>query len=422
VHDCATVQTVIVNAPDRLDLRVLDKTIPTCNGFCDGQLVLEASGGVGGYTYDWNGQSGVQQTGLCSGIYPVILMDANDCIITRSVELDQPESISITVVSETLATCTDGCDGALEVIASGGNGGYQYTWAGGGNTTVKSSLCPGVYSVSISDMKGCTNEEKVSLSNTPSLPLDLGGGVTLCVGQTYTLNAGSGWTSSIWSGSNGFTAIGERVVLNDPGQYLLEVTNSDGCVARDTFLLETSLDLLKANFILTSTAFTMDTVVMIDVSWPLPDAIVWTFPAEMKKIVEGGDVVYGQFENAGSYQVSLIARLAECVDELTKTITILDGEEDLDGGRLGHEEFVKEFSLYPNPNDGKFDVSIDLLAESSVILSVWNTMTSTMVGKISDDGSKSYLKHIDFRPLSSGTYVLRLDHAKGREYIRFIVH
>jgi hypothetical protein len=164
-----------------------------------------------------------------------------------------------------------------------------------------------------------------------------------------------------------------------------------------------------------------DTVVTVDVSWPLPDAIEWTFPDAMKKLYDSDGMVWGQFSNEGTYEVKLTAHLGECVDEMQKTITILQEINDTDGGRLGYEKFVKTFTLHPNPNDGRFNVSIEFEAESHVILSIWDAVNLRMIGKITDDGQNAYLEQIDLRPLPVGSYLLRLDHAKGKEFIRFIV-
>jgi len=144
-------------------------------------------------------------------------------------------------------------------------------------------------------------------------------------------------------------------------------------------------------------------------------------PSELEKILDDRAIVYGQFEKEGTYTVSMKANLADCRDQMTKTITILKGEDEQEGGRLGYEPFVKSFTLHPNPSDGKFDVSIELLEESDIVLSVWSTVVSRMVGRFSDSGSRVYFKSIDIRPLPSGSYLLRLDHRKGESFIRFIV-
>jgi hypothetical protein len=421
-HNCTVVQEVNVPAPDALQLAVKSQTIPTCNGVCDGQLALEATGGVGSYIYQWDNQTGAEQTQLCAAVYPVVLKDANGCTLRQDVELKHPEPIQIAVVNATLPTCKDGCDGALEVTANGGNGGYSYTWATGGNSNIKAGICPGSYTVAVTDVRGCKGENTVVLNNTPALPLDLGGGVTLCVGQQYTLDAGAGWKSITWGSSAGLSSNGQMVMVKDAGSYWVEVLNEKGCMAQDTFLLETSYDLLKAAFLMQSQAAVGDTVVMIDISWPLPETIEWNYPREMTKLLDNGDVVYGQYKNTGVYEVTLAAHLGECYDQISKTITILGGEEDSEGGRLGYEEYVKNFTLYPNPNDGSFHVGVELIEEMPITVSVWHSPSGVLIKKFQKNSEKIYELFFDLRPLTSGTYVLRLDYETGKKYIRFVVH
>jgi len=419
-HDCTVVEEVKVPAPEALGLEVASFTAPTCNGDCDGALTLVARGGTGAYVYTWNNQHGVTQTGLCKGTYTVVLTDVNNCRLEQPVVLNEPEVLTLKTESSTLATCADGCDGKLTVVGAGGNGDYAYSWDGGITGSGRSGLCPGDYSVMVTDMKGCVGSSVVTLANTPPVRVDLGGGVTLCVGQTYTLDAGTGWKTIQWSG-NGLNSNAQAVNIKDPGSYWLDVMDSKGCVGRDTFLLETSYDLLKASFMIPAEAAAGDTVAMVDISWPLPESVQWDLPLEMKQVSATDDIVLGQFNATGTYSVGLTAHLGECVDYVEKSIVIQQGEADDVDGRLGYEEYVKAFGLYANPNDGSFDVVVDLADVDDIMLSVWNSQTGALVGKVSEKGNASYSVHVDLRPLSSGAYVLRLDHAKGSSYLRFIV-
>ena len=421
-HNCPVVQTVEVTAPDALQLAVADETVPTCNGICDGTITLEAIGGVGNYTYQWNNGTVATQTQLCAAVYPVVVKDANGCILTKDIELKHPEPLAVAVVNATLPTCKDGCDGSLEVQARGGNGKYIYTWTTGGNTSIKSNICPGSYVVSVSDAKGCKGEGTVTLDNTPALPLDLGNGVTLCVGQTYTLDAGAGWKNIVWKSNTGYTSIDQKIVVKDAGSYWLEVFNDKGCIAQDTFLLETSYDLLKASFMIPKEAIAGDTVVMIDISWPMPEKIEWKYPLDMTVLQDNGDILYGKFNRAGTYEVTLATHLGECFDQVSKTITVLDGVDVSEGGRLGYEEFVKEFALYPNPNNGSFDVGVELAEAAPISLSVWHSPSGVLIKRIQKTGDKLYHVYFDLRPLSTGTYVLRLDYENGKKYVRFVVY
>lgn len=420
-NNCTAVEPVTITAPDSLDISLVESIEPACNGDCNGKLKVMAKGGTGNYSYQWNNFIGSELSNLCTGNYEVKVADENGCISEKSFSLNQPKPIGVRLLLAQSPTCHDGCDGRLEINGSGGTGELQYKWSTGANDSGLNELCAGSYSTIVTDINHCTITETYILENPAGNSLDLGGSITLCAGQTHILDPGSFWESYSWASNTGFTNSSQRVTIKDAGMYWLEAINNKGCMVQDTFLLETALDLLKANFLLTTEAMTGDTVVMIDISWPLPEHAIWIFPVEMKRLEDFGDIVYGQFENTGKYEVSLTATLGECRDQITKSITILDGEEDIEEGRLGHEPFVKEFNLYPVPNEGMFDVAIELLEESPIILTVWNTLTAKKIGMVQDTGRKSYLKHIDLRPLSAGTYSLRLDYIKGTKYIRFIV-
>jgi hypothetical protein len=165
-----------------------------------------------------------------------------------------------------------------------------------------------------------------------------------------------------------------------------------------------------------------DTVVVIDITWPIPEQATWSFPKEMENIDGSGDIVYGKFSNAGTYAVSLRASLGQCRDEITKDINIITASINAEEGRLGSDPFVKEFYLYPVPNQGQFDVEVELREESAIVLSVWNILTGKRISQIADSGQKKYAKQFDLAPLTAGPYTLRLDCRKGTKHIRFIVH
>ncbi|MBL0739670.1 SprB repeat-containing protein [Chryseolinea lacunae] len=420
-HQCTVVQPVEITAPDSLGLVLKTAMPPSCQGRCDGQIILAGAGGVGSYRYNWNGQSLPNQTQLCAGQYPVTIKDGHGCEFTQTLTLAQPEPLSINVVNQTLPTCKDKCDGALQIEGKGGNGVYSYAWAAGGTTNTIDKICPGSYTVTVTDQKRCTSSHTVTLDNVPPIPVDLGGGVTLCVGQTYTLRAGTNWSHINWTSDVGLASTAENITIKDPGSYWLKVTDSQGCVGQDTFLLQTSYDLLKTTFLLQDEAQVRDTVTMIDISWPLPEQIAWHYPPEMKVLQDKGDVLFGQFATTGTYEIGLDAYLGQCHDQLTKTIRIIDADDEQSGGRLGYEEYVVSLTMYPNPNSGTFEVDVTLAEVAPIALSVWHAPTWRLLDKTERSGKDSYRVAYQLK-LSPGTYILRLDHSHGKKYVRFVVY
>ena len=421
INNCKAIETATVPGPDSLEVQVAEQTEPTCHGICDGRLQIAAKGGNGSYIYDWENSTGALRTDLCAGSYAVKVSDQKGCTALRTFMLQEPEPLSISLERAQSPACHDECDGKLEVSGAGGTGGLNYEWSDGQTGPLIENLCAGTFTVAVSDSNRCSAVETFTLENPSPPVLDLGGSVTLCAGQTCTLDAGPDWQSFSWSSNTGFASSHQRVTLDQPGVYWLETLNRQGCAARDTFLLETSSDLLNADFLVASTALVFDTVVVIDISWPLPERIAWKLPAEMKMLRDTGDILYGQFENAGHYDVTLTATLGGCRDEITKTVTIIEEAGTPRDGRLGEEPVVQEFHLYPNPNDGNFDVVVKFREERSMLLTVWNVLTAAKIAELHKSGSQYYEAHFDLGPLSAGSYTLRLDYGEGTRHIRFIV-
>ena len=65
-------------------------------GECDGAIDITVTGGTGVYTYDWsNGESTEDLSGLCAGIYSVIVEDENFCSIGIEVEILGPDTLEV---------------------------------------------------------------------------------------------------------------------------------------------------------------------------------------------------------------------------------------------------------------------------------------------------------------------------------------
>jgi hypothetical protein len=420
---CTHAGTFTLEQPDILQLRVKNRELPLCHGSCDGSIEVEASGGNDNYKFTWSSGSNISfANNICSGDHIVKLSDSKNCMLERTITLGQPEQLQVKLTKNQSPICHDGCDGALEVQAFGGTGTHYYTWSNGANGTQLNNQCPANYTLTATDDNACKISQLYTIENPPALIIDLGGSITLCTGQTHMLDAGSNWSAYEWRSNTGLSNNTSKITLKDAGQYWIEVFNADGCIAQDTFLLETSSDLLKASFLIPREALAGDTIAIIDISWPLPESAIWSFPSAMSKVLDLGDMMFGKFKDPGIYEISLTTRLGECRDVTGKTILILKDENSNEGGRLGYSDFVKEFTLYPNPTNGDFDIYVEFTGEAPATVTVWDTSSGNLLRHINDSGKQMYRWHIDLRPVSSGVYVIRLDHSKGKRYLRFIVY
>ncbi len=99
VDGCIEAETVTVGQPDPfvLNLGSLDVR---CFGESNGSVVIEnASGGTGPYVYSLTGDGFIADTifqGLPSDTYTVTIQDANGCLDSLDVFVDQPEELLVT--------------------------------------------------------------------------------------------------------------------------------------------------------------------------------------------------------------------------------------------------------------------------------------------------------------------------------------
>lgn len=419
-NNCTTVESVFIPAPDALKVDLVEKMEPFCHNDCTGKLIVSARGGNGQYQYEWENSTGAEATQLCAGAYEVRAMDIRGCSTSQTFTLHQPNPVTLALVAAKSPACVNGCDGFIEMSAQGGTGLMKYAWSTGETVPTITNLCAGSYTLTAMDENNCAQSETVTLEYPAEYSLDLGGTITLCAGQTHTLDGGTQLQHFSWASNTGFKSVSQKITITDAGLYWLQAVTSRGCVVQDTFRLATSSDLLNANFLVATEVVPGDTVVLIDISWPIPDNITWHFPHQMIQLENRGDILYAKFDESGQYNVSLTASLGECRDEVTKTINVSGGNDPIAEGRLGLASFVKMFSLFPNPNDGAFDVDVEFIEESDILLTVWNTLTGKKIGQVKDSGKTTYIINVDLKPLSAGQYTLRLDYRGGTKYIRFI--
>lgn len=420
---CNTIQPLTIPTPDPL-ATAFTKVLPNCVGDCDGSIAVSVTGGTAPYTTDWTslGQQATLVAGLCAGSYDLKTTDTNSCVLDQVVELADPETLRINP-KFTAPICMGRCDGAITVTGQGGTGPYTFQWLNGSASAVNASLCPGVYEVAMTDAHGCVTAEMLELKDGNPLPINLGGEATLCVGQTKLLDAGEGWVSVNWTSTSGFQSTNQSILISEPADYFLSAIDAIGCMALDTFKLATSLDLLQAQFLMPSETVVGDTLVAIDVSWPLPDRVAWTYPLSFTLLpTENPDFLFVVVPEEGTFSIAMEAFLAECRDTEEKQVVVLGAKPGDSGGRLGHQEkLITQFTVFPNPNDGEFDVVVQLAEDREIILQVVSFPKGIVEARY--DGASSDFHQVGFslKHLAQGIHFVMLKAGNEQVLVRFMV-
>src|SRR5690554_721382 len=215
--------TVVVSPPILLTGTPPVIAHETCNGN-DGSITgLNATGGLGNLTFEWNGVVSPSEdlAGAVGDNYILTVEDEVGCEISSDPFTINPSSgpvIDITGISITDESCV-GNDGTIAgITASGGTGTLTYAWSPSGETTLDlSGRTHGDYTLTVTDGSGCT---AVSGPHT----INQNGGAVVDVSNITISNASCGSTDG---SITGIIATGTGLTYNwsPSGETTLDVNN-----------------------------------------------------------------------------------------------------------------------------------------------------------------------------------------------------
>jgi gliding motility-associated-like protein len=244
--------SVVVPSGGSLTLNSAQANV-ACFGNATAFASVAPSGGTAPYTYSWNTvpvQTSSTATGLVAGNYTVTVTDASGCSNTSTVVITEPTALGANSSTVTNVLCSGGNNGSATVVANGGTPGYSYLWSpSGGNTVTANNLTAGTYTVTITDLNGCTITSTTVVIQ-PAVLAANGSNVTnvLCSGDnngsaTVVANGGTPGYTYLWSplGGNAITASNLTA-----GTYTVTVTDAHGCNITSTAVI-TQPTVLAAN-------------------------------------------------------------------------------------------------------------------------------------------------------------------------------
>ena len=242
---CIDSIVVDVFAPPALALTI-DSTNITCKDLSDGTATVTAVGGSGGFIYSWNdalSQNTASATNLDAGTYQVVVTDVNGCVDSATVNIEEPDSLILTLLGVTDVLCNGASTGAVSVNTAGGTTAYSYQWTnGGGSNEDLSGASAGTYTLTVTDANNCTDQLTAVIAEPPALSINLAGTDILCSGGAdgevdATVNGGVIPYTYAWTGPNGYTNNTEDVTGLTGGTYTLSVTDSNNCILTQTITI-----------------------------------------------------------------------------------------------------------------------------------------------------------------------------------------
>lgn len=442
-----------------------------CSG---GSVTLNGQTGFTGYSWSPGGQTTPSITVSTAGTYTLTATSPQGCQASSSQQVVTVtnNTIPIAVTPSGPITLCQGQSATLSAEA----GLTNYVWSPGNiasqNLTVTAA---GTYSVTAQTAQGCqaasstvvvtVSNEVQPISVTPSGP------ISLCPGQTTTLNAEAGLTNYVWTGGSGGS--GQSITVSEAGNYSVTALTAQGCPAasavvsvtvdnNQTFtLLENGPTALcngeqlilsvptgftgvnwsnsstsnsititePGTFSATATspggcASTSNTVIVTSGTPPVASFTfeqINNFNTVFTNTSNGGSTYFWNFGNGNTStgQNATFNFNIEGTYTVSLIVTNACGSDTVTQQiaiiKLSINQLANQINLnvFPNPSQGEMIVNADLPGSEIIKIQVVNTLGQTVMSEIWNyfPGS-NYL--LDINKMAAGNYVLMLETSKGR--------
>jgi len=196
-----------------------------------GTATVAISGGTTPYTTNWYSyppQTGVTATSLAPGNYSFHITDAAGCVQSGTVNVPPIDMMSLGL-SSTSATCTL-ANGSASVSVSGGATPLTYLWNTGGTASSLSSIASGYYSVTVTDVNGCTASGYTDVGIYSPVGVALATTPASCI-----FSSDGSIAASVWGGTSPYSyswstgGTGSSIGSLGAGYYSVYVTDATGC-------------------------------------------------------------------------------------------------------------------------------------------------------------------------------------------------
>jgi hypothetical protein len=404
----------IITIVEPLELTVNPSIIdPECFGDMTGSIMAMPTGGTGAYAYTWSppivDTDNVAEN-LLSGQYSLSVTDDNMCVAVADITItDQSPMIDIEVLDVMEPSCATADNGVIEVNGSGGSGTLTYQWSNGSNNPTNDNLVANNYTITITDGAGCSVDSTIDLTNAPDFILDLAFLDTVaCIGSAVVIGSDDiPGATYIWTGPDGFTSNDAIISVANPGDYTVQAAVSS-CTDSETVTVQDAGSVLQTLFVAPTQIVVGDTIVALEVTWPIPSNVVWTYNVDSVNFISQFDNQYWfEFPFVGTYDLALTAELGACTSVISKTIEVFADSSQITIPTDFGERQILSMSVAPNPSAGLFSVDFELNMDLTYYIRIYQVNGGSIETRQgSGDGNLS--ESFNFSSAANGTYIVTL--------------
>ncbi len=315
-NNCQDTFDYVIEESPILTASIVSQTNVSCNGVCDGEIVILVSGGVGPIMCELGNQIDIVDVdtqitvdSLCAGVYSMVHTDANGCVAVVDFTITEPDALLLdlqAVVQEELQVfdvqCKGDSTGAINATVSGGTFPYTFIWTDEALNVISTdedvdSLAAGTYCLEVTDDNGCVLQQCYEITE-PDEALDASGVVSVynesfnisCFGANdgsidVTVTGGVAPYTFSWNGNGTIDGQEDQSGLG-AGLYDVLITDANFCtvilefelVQPEELIVNATLSLFGSGFNVSCNGI-CDGFIHLDVSGGNPGyTIVWSGP------------------------------------------------------------------------------------------------------------------------------------------------
>lgn len=283
----------------------------SCYGTSDGSIAFTVSNGTPPYNYLWSNQANTSSlTNTFAGNYQVTVTDANNCTITASYTIAEPQKVTVSITGD--QTICLGQSTSLMASVTGGTAPYVLHWNNGSNQTsiTVSPTTETSYELFATDSKSC--QSNVTFATVHVNPIITASyqvsSSSICIGEKITINV-------LAQGGNGnYTYLLNGVQTQIPITLYPALTQSYNILVQDDCGSPTALLSVLVNVKpLPSIDFYADsiegcvplTVHFIEVNPSIGQTYLWNFGDDSYNETSTEKNPIHKFNDPGTYDVDL---------------------------------------------------------------------------------------------------------------------
>ncbi|MES2285163.1 MAG: PKD domain-containing protein [Bacteroidota bacterium] len=223
---CTATNSVSISAGSTL-AATLNQPAVLCNG-ASTSLTATVSGGLGSHSFLWSNGATTASITIGAGTYNVTVTDSIGCVVSAGVTVTENPPLLVSIPAPSIVC--NGASATVNTVSSGGQAPYSFLW-NTGQTTQSLTAAAGTYTVTVTDMIGCTNTAVVTVSEATVINVTMSNVGVACFGENNgsALATVTGGVSSYfysWSPYGGASANATGLLANT---YTVTVTDAIGC-------------------------------------------------------------------------------------------------------------------------------------------------------------------------------------------------